>query len=101
MSIRLTKRQIHTIVSIIKEFVQPKFQIKLYGSRTRPNTKGGDIDLLLITEKEITPRVVRKIKVKLKDALGEDKIDLTTATFQNKSNFVQLIEDNAVTIWEE
>ncbi len=63
------------IVESIRSF-DAKANIYLYGSRTKGHLKGGDIDLLVISEVlNFGHKVDLLILLKLK--LGEQKIDLT------------------------
>lgn len=85
---RLTPKEISSIKTCIKEF-DPAAKVYLFGSRTRDNEKGGDIDLLIITDKIHLEEKI-KLKLKLYDALGEQKIDILIPDKENKS-FVELV----------
>ena len=50
----------------------------LCGSRERDNERGGDIDLLIMSV-AIGPQERRRMKLRLMDRLGEQKIDLLVA----------------------
>lgn len=71
---RLTKEEIKIIKEVIKEF-DPEGEIRLFGSRIDDKKKGGDIDLLLISNKIKFPDKL-SIMVELKEKLGEQKIDI-------------------------
>jgi len=71
---RLSKKEINSIKTVIAEF-DPKAEIRLFGSRTDDNKKGGDIDLLLISEK-ISSSNKLDILIKLKEKIGDRKIDI-------------------------
>ncbi len=66
----------------------PKASIYLFGSRTDDSKKGGDIDILLLSQK-ISLRNIINIKLFLYDALGEQKIDIVLAR-EVKKPFVKL-----------
>jgi predicted nucleotidyltransferase len=54
-------------------------EISLFGSRVNLKSKGGDIDLFLkfSSEKDIDSlHLKRKLKIALKDKLGDQKIDI-------------------------
>ena len=62
----------------IKQIIQskdPEARVFLFGSRTDDNAKGGDIDLLVISNL-LTASDKSGILLKLYDLLGEQKIDL-------------------------
>src|SRR5438552_1256033 len=92
MSIRLSKNEIEWIVSCIMGF-DTRCKIFLYGSRTNPSAKGGDIDLLVESETLIFTDKIR-ILSELKSKLGERKIDLSILTPQALSEnlFFQHVE---------
>jgi predicted nucleotidyltransferase len=90
---RLTTNEISAIKNCISEF-DPVAKIYLYGSRTRNNAKGGDIDLLILTDKIHLEEKI-KLKLKLYDALGEQKIDILIPNEENKA-FVELALKNGI-----
>ena len=53
MKIRLTQKEVAEIVSVFSQFFDnEKVSLYLYGSRTKLDLKGGDIDLLLVFDDE-------------------------------------------------
>ncbi|MFK0569802.1 nucleotidyltransferase domain-containing protein [Endozoicomonas sp.] len=71
---RLTQQEQQTIKTTITRY-DPKARVLLFGSRTDPNKKGGDIDLLVISEKlGFTHKL--NILADLHQQLGEQKIDI-------------------------
>ena len=75
---RLTKEHADGIKAIVLRY-DPCAEVFLFGSRAADDTRGGDIDLLLMS-KQISLDQRRKIKTQLFDLLGEQKIDLVLAT---------------------
>lgn len=71
---RLSKNEIDIIKSTIYE-MDKNCKIYLFGSRVDDNKKGGDIDLLVISS-SLTVDDAKKIKYRLWDYLGEQKIDI-------------------------
>jgi len=71
---RLTKLEVESIKDSIYRF-DPDAKIILFGSRVDDTKRGGDIDLLVLSEK-ITSRERRRIKINLYDKIGEQKIDM-------------------------
>ena len=60
-----------------------KAKIYLFGSRADDSKKGGDIDLLIISQK-ITQKDVRQIRRNIINKIGEQKIDIVLATDLSK-----------------
>ena len=71
---RLTEEEKNIIKNTIGEF-DPEAQVRLFGSRTKDNGKGGDIDLLIIS-KTLTFKDKLLIRTALKEKLGNQKIDI-------------------------
>jgi predicted nucleotidyltransferase len=71
---RLKKTEIESIKRIVAKH-DPSAKIYLYGSRIDNDKKGGDIDLLIISNK-ITSTLKRKIRLELYEDIGEQKIDI-------------------------
>ena len=68
--------------------------VYLFGSWVDDNKRGGDIDLLVFS-KRLCSTEKRKIKIKLYELIGEQKIDLIIA--QNTSSpFVQFVLEEAI-----
>ena len=55
--------------------LDPGASIYLYGSRTDPNARGGDIDLLVISDK-LSFHDKISLLVAIKDRIGDQRIDL-------------------------
>lgn len=72
---RLSSKEINIIRNVILEF-DPKSEILLYGSRLHDDLKGGDIDLLVLSDNlKFSDKISILTNLKLK--LGDQKIDLT------------------------
>lgn len=57
--------------------------VYLFGSRTKDNLKGGDIDLLVVTSDQFKEQIVNsksKIRLKIFETIPEQRIDITVAT---------------------
>lgn len=74
---RITAAERTYIKNVFLE-LDPEALVYLFGSRADDSKKGGDIDLLVLSNK-ITENERRKIKLRLYDGLGEQKIDLIIA----------------------
>jgi len=76
---RLTPTQQSTIRDTLKRHFGPNTQIRLFGSRTDDNAKGGDIDLYIEPDIQAPDLIVdAKLEalVELHRTLGDRKIDL-------------------------
>lgn len=85
--VRLSKEEIENIKKIIKKY-DPQAQIFLFGSRIDPSKKGGDIDLLVVSN-NLDYKKKRLIKTDLHIALGDRKIDLIVVDNPDKSEFTK------------
>ena len=86
---RLTKFESETIKRIIEENIKDA-DVYLFGSRTDDEKKGGDIDLLVISDSDVTLRMRRKIYLELEDELGEQKIDIVASNRKKLVPFAKL-----------
>jgi predicted nucleotidyltransferase len=90
---RLSLKEQLSIKQTIEQF-DLKASVYLFGSRVDDEKRGGDIDLLVFSE-YLGFSEQRKIKIKLYELIGEQKIDLIIA--QNTSSpFVQLVLEEAI-----
>jgi uncharacterized protein len=71
---RLSKKEIEVIISALKR-IDDKAEIYLFGSRAKDENKGGDIDLLILSEKMNFDDKL-KFKKYLFDEMDEQKIDV-------------------------
>lgn len=86
----------------IKDFIKenarrlfPGNEIYLFGSRLHDNELGGDIDIMILSEKKIEKRILRQFRIKFYKKFGWQKIDLVNFTKDDNSTFKRLILENA------
>jgi len=92
---RLKDSERTLIKKVVSEF-DPDSRVFLFGSRVDDRKKGGDIDLIVITNRNsFLDRL--HLKVKLKETLGDQKIDLIL-TDGKGDPFVDMIKENAILI---
>lgn len=74
------------------------FRLYLFGSRIDDAKKGGDIDILILSEKKI--KLIDKIKIRTTfyRKFGEQKVDLVNFTYNEKSAFKSYILETAIEI---
>ncbi len=92
---RLTEHEQKTIRDVVLGF-DPAAKIFLYGSRAHDQLKGGDIDLLIITERLGFSEKISILSA-LKQILGEQKIDLLlkkNAELSSDAFVQQILQDS-------
>jgi len=92
---RLNEKQREVIIDIIRRF-DPNADIRLFGSRVLDNQKGGDIDLLILSE-IIDYHQKLKIRSLLKQELGDRKIDIIV-TDEPASAFQKIVFKNSLEV---
>jgi len=75
--VRISELEKNVIVSAIREY-DPEAEIYLYGSRANVKSKGGDIDLLVLSTK-LSFDDKLSIKRRIFDEIDEQKIDILIA----------------------
>jgi predicted nucleotidyltransferase len=87
------------IITFLKDITSEKIpgaKLYLFGSRTDDSAKGGDIDLLILTNQPVEKKILRLIRVEFFQKFGWQKIDLVNFTFSDSSVFKELIQTNAI-----
>lgn len=77
----------------------PNSSVYLFGSRVNDDEKGGDIDLLFLSDKKIENRQFQKFRIEFYKKFGWQKIDLVTFTHNDDSAFKNMILQNAQRLW--
>ena len=74
---RLSRKEIETILKVADEIYGKGVKVYLFGSRTDESKRGGDIDLLLRTPQS-DGGILKRIRMvaRLKELLGDQKIDI-------------------------
>ena len=93
---RLTATTQNTIRDTILK-LDSKATVILFGSRTSDSTKGGDIDLLVISE-TLTGRDLRKIKIHLQDQLGMQRFDIVLTTSDLSDPFAKMAFEEGLSL---
>jgi len=95
--VRLRKKELKIIKDTTKLFDKGA-RIFIFGSRADVNKKGGDIDILVISN-NIDWRARRKIRVEFIKNLGERKIDFIVAKKEDLTKpFVRLAMEEGIEI---
>ena len=72
---RLTPEEIGIIKSTIEKHLGD-VEIYLFGSRTRDDAKGGDIDILIVGKTQLDLGAIAHIRIDIEDTIGEQRIDI-------------------------
>ena len=91
---RLIEFEKEVIVDVIRRF-DPAAEIFLYGSRADDDRKGGDTDILILSD-TIDKRDIKVIETKIFRQIDEQKIDLLLSPKRSKSSFVNMIFEKGV-----
>ena len=99
--VRLKETEIRAIKNSVRSF-DSQAEIYIFGSRVKPDSKGGDIDILVVSD-VIGWKEKRKIRVELIKQLGDRKIDLLVARSKEikENRFFQLAIAKGVKIRKE
>jgi predicted nucleotidyltransferase len=78
---RLSEHQRDVIRDAAAELVGPSARVLLFGSRTRPDVRGGDIDLLVELPAPVPDRFAlgNRLGARIERQLGLQKIDILVA----------------------
>lgn len=94
---RLRQDEISAIKSAVEEIL-PGAQVYLFGSRVDDSKKGGDIDLLIVTNEKVGFKEQAKIDWMLQQKLGEQKIDIVYQIEGHFTTFGQLAKLKSVAL---
>ncbi len=87
-SVRLKSDYIKAIKETAESVCDVNVKVYIFGSRTDLNKKGGDIDILIKTDQELSPTEKYKIKLnmlkQLYKKIGEQKIDIIITSTPKK-----------------
>ena len=92
---RLSEFQYQSIKKVVAENLS-NYELKLFGSRTDDNAKGGDIDLLILTDTKLKIDHKWAIRREIEKLIGQQKIDIVNFTFDEENPFKELILEHAV-----
>ena len=71
-------------------------EIYLFGSRADDTAKGGDIDVLWLTQSKVSHKKIREFRIKFFKKFGWRKIDIVNFTFQDNDVFKDIALQQAV-----
>ena len=85
-------------VSLLKEklaLLSKTAKLYLFGSRVDDTKKGGDIDLLVVSD-EITKKDLRKLRIEFFKKFGEQKMDIILDDGYFKNIFNKIVYQKAI-----
>lgn len=89
------------IAAFLKQLIQdaiPGSAIYLFGSRVDDEARGGDIDLMILSDDPVDKSTIRKIRVEFIKKFGWRKLDIVHFTFSSDSAFRKLIDINCISL---
>lgn len=91
---RLKNNEVETLKNTLHT-LSSKAQLYLFGSRVDDMKKGGDIDLLIVSD-ELSKKDIRLLRIEFFKRFGEQKLDivLDNGTFSNP--FHRIIRQKAI-----
>ncbi len=92
---RLSIEKINCLTSTIVAIL-PDARVFLFGSRVDDRQKGGDIDILIIADKQLDFKQISQIKKQFFAKFGAQKIDLVSFTNSSNNPFKQVVLKNAI-----
>ena len=92
--VRLKEEQIDCLKSSLKQLASDA-KLYLFGSRVDNTKRGGDIDLLIISDK-LTKKDIRLLRVEFFKHFGEQKLDIVLDSGEMKDLFIRYIFQKAV-----
>jgi len=92
--VRLEKKQVKVLKDKLNT-ISKNARLYLFGSRVDDEKKGGDIDLLVVSD-ELTNRDLRLLRIDFFKHFGEQKLDIVLDNGEFKNPFTKHIVKKAV-----
>jgi len=83
---RLSEHTQHAIHQVVREIIGKDAAVVLFGSRVDDSARGGDIDLLILSDQPVTDRSRKALQIvaRLQRRLGDQPIDVLILDSQTK-----------------
>lgn len=91
---RLRQIEVQTLKNKLSE-LSPNARLYLFGSRTDDSERGGDIDLMIVSD-AITRKDIRTLRLEFFEKFGEQKIDIVIDDGSFKEPFHKMILQKAI-----
>ena len=92
---RISTEQIELLKKNILALL-PNAVIYLFGSRVDNNKKGGDVDIMVLSDRELAWKEKSLIKYKYFEKFGEQKIDIVSFAFKEENPFKLITMEKGV-----
>lgn len=96
-SMRLTNQQLEVIKTVVRNTIKEP-EIYVFGSRTDDAKRGGDIDILVLGEEHFGVEMILRMKILLKEQLGDRRIDLIYQQKGRTDAFAELVKLEGVPV---
>ncbi len=93
---RLKKEIIDFLKQKNIELFSKDTKIYLFGSRTKDSLKGGDIDILILSETKLPNKLIRNFRTSFYKKFGWQKIDIVNFSFAEEHPFKTVIMDDCI-----
>lgn len=87
---RISREQIDFLKKEIMSAL-PDAVVYLFGSRADDNKKGGDIDIMVLSNRKIRWKEKAMIRWHYFEKFGEQKLDIVSSTFKEEDPFKQIV----------
>ena len=94
---RISQQEIEYFYNKIKS-IDADAKIYLFGSRASDDKRGGDIDILILTNNKLSFEEKAAIRYGFMQQFGEQKIDLVNYTFKERNSFKNIALGNSIEI---
>ena len=91
---RLLNQEIYLLKETLKQ-ISAEAKLYLFGSRVDDNKKGGDIDLLVVSNR-LQKKDLRTLRIEFFKKFGEQKIDIVLDNGKFENPFNKLIFEKAI-----
>jgi predicted nucleotidyltransferase len=92
---RITSEEINFLKREILAIL-PDALIYLFGSRVDDGKRGGDIDIMILSDKRLNWKEKSMLRWSYFDKYGERKIDIINFSFKDVSSFKQIVLEEGI-----
>jgi predicted nucleotidyltransferase len=76
--------------------IREDIDIYLFGSRVNDSDKGGDIDILLLSDKPVDRNLIRNFRIAFFKKFGWQKIDIVPFLKEEENTFKKIAMENSI-----